>query len=252
MAELEFRQAGAAGYDRTIAASMNQSIPLLLEAARLAPGHQVLDIATGTGLAAGAAAAAVGPDGSVVAADLSPEMVEQARTRLGGGVGAGGPSAGNGGAGGTGVGWVSNVSVAVEDGQALSFPDSSFGTVLCNMGLMFFPDPARGLSEFRRVLRPHGRTAVSVNTTPERSLVTRINVIIGRHVPALASAAARLLSLGDEQRLRGLFGQAGFDEVDVFTQVKLSSFPSFDAYFAPVENGGGSPGQAYVGLPEET
>ena len=120
------------------------------------------------------------------------------------------------------------------------------------MGLMFFPDPAQGLSEFHRVLRPNRRAAASVNTTPERSLITRINVIIGRYAPSLAPAAARLFSLGDEAHLRGLFEQAGFRDVEVFTQVKHASFPSFAAYFEPVEKGGGSPGQAYLGLPQET
>ena len=55
------------------------------------------------------------------------------------------------------LGKAPNVSVSVEDGQALSFSDASFAAVLCNLGLMFFPDPVRGLSEIRRVLRPGGR-----------------------------------------------------------------------------------------------
>ena len=65
-------------------------------------------------------------------------MVERARERLGG---------------------APNAIVAVEDGQSLTFADKSFDAVLCSLGLMFFPDPARGLSEFHRVLRPGGRAA---------------------------------------------------------------------------------------------
>ena len=41
-----------------------------------------------------------------------------------------------------------NVALSVEDGQALPFADESFDAVLCNLGLMFFPDPVRGLTEF--------------------------------------------------------------------------------------------------------
>ena len=67
------------------------------------------------------------------------------------------------------LGKAPNVSVSVEDGQALSFFDASFDAVLCNLGLMFFPDPVRGLSEICRVLRAGGRAAVSVNTVVERS-----------------------------------------------------------------------------------
>lgn len=62
-----------------------------------------------------------------------------------------------------------NIAVTVEDAQALSFSDCSFDAVLCSLGLMFFPYPSRGLSEFRRVLRPGGRAAVSVNTVVEHS-----------------------------------------------------------------------------------
>ena len=117
-------------------------MPFLLRAAGVVPGMRVLDIATGTGLSAEAALAAVGPAGHVTAADVSAAMVAKARERL-----ADAP----------------NVSVSVEDGQALPFSDQSFDAVLCNLGLKFFPDPVRGLSEFRRVLRPGGRAAVSVN-----------------------------------------------------------------------------------------
>src|SRR3712207_4632067 len=155
-------------------------IPALLRAARLAPGMRVLDIATGTGLAAEAAADVVGASGHVVAADISPAMLDWARERLGA---------------------LPNVSLSVEDGQDLGFRAGRFDAVLCNMGLMFFPNPVRGLSEFRRVLRPGGRATVSVSTTPERSPINRVLVVIGWHVPSKAAEAARLFSLGDGARL---------------------------------------------------
>ena len=230
MSGSQFRDAAAAGYDRSVGEMTRRMVPPLLRAARLAPGMRVLDIATGTGLAAEAAAEVVGPSGHVVAADISPAMVERARERLAG---------------------VPNVSFAVEDGHRLTLPSESFDAVLCNMGLMYFPDPSRGLAEFRRVLRPGGRAAVSNNTTPGRSLVSRVLVIIGRHVPSKAAEAARLFSLGDEARLRALFGAAGFGAVECATETLHIGFPSFDAYFGAVEQGAGNVGQEYMALPGE-
>ena len=230
MTELQFRESAAAGYDRAVGHMTRQLIPPLLRAARLAPGMRMLDIATGTGIFAEAAAAAVGPSGHLVAADLSSSMLEGARRRLGA---------------------LPNVTFAVEDGQALSFPDRHFDAVVCSLGLMLFPDPARGLAEFRRVLRPCGRCAVSVETTPERSFTTRTIAAIGRHVPERAGAAARYHSLGDAPRLRALFEAAGFAEVETATEARRYPFPSFDAYFDLMERGGAPTGLDYAALPEE-
>jgi ubiquinone/menaquinone biosynthesis C-methylase UbiE len=81
--ELSFMDKAAAEYDRAFAHVTAHFMPFLLRAADVAPGMRVLDIATGTGLSAEAALAAVGRTGHVAAADISPAMAEKARERLG-------------------------------------------------------------------------------------------------------------------------------------------------------------------------
>jgi ubiquinone/menaquinone biosynthesis C-methylase UbiE len=231
MTDLQFREAAAAGYDRSVGEMTRRVVPPLLRAARLAPGMRVLDIAAGTGIAAEAALAEVGPDGHVTAADISPAMVEQARKRLGG---------------------LPNVSFAEEDGQAMAFADRSFDAVVCNLGLMYFPDPARGLSEMRRVLRPGGRVAVSVFTRADRALVGGlIRPAIARHVPTKAEEYGRFSSTGEEPYLRWLFEGAGLREVETATETMRFGFGSFGEYFGGVERGEGHMGQEYTALPEE-
>jgi ubiquinone/menaquinone biosynthesis C-methylase UbiE len=191
---------------------------------------RVLDVATGTGLAAQAALVAVGSTGSVIATDVSPAMVEKARDRLGA---------------------ARNVSVSVEDAQSLSFPNESFDAVICSLGLMFFADPQRGLSEIHRVLRPGGRVAASVLTAPERSYNGRINIIIAPHLPSFAETVRRTFALGTEKQLRPLFESAGFSEMQMTLEANRFTLPTFDEYFGPFARGGGSTGQAYVGLPQK-
>jgi ubiquinone/menaquinone biosynthesis C-methylase UbiE len=227
--ELAYHDEAAAEYDRAFAHVSRHFLPFLLQAAGVAPGMKVLDIATGTGLAAEEASRAVGPTGHVVAADLSEAMVEQAKQRLT---------------------KMPNVSFAVEDGQSISFSDASFDALICSLGLMFFPDPSRGLLEFLRVLRPGSRAAASVLTVPERSYNGRINTIIAKHLPAISEATARTFSLGDVAHLRQLLERAGFRNIEISRKAHRFSLPSFDAYFGPFERGGASTGQAYLTLPQ--
>jgi ubiquinone/menaquinone biosynthesis C-methylase UbiE len=217
------------GYDALFGRVTRLFIPALLQAARIVPGHDVLDVATGTGAAAQVAAAIVGPAGSVIGGDISPSMLNVARRNLQG----------------TGIG------LALFDGHALPYGDAQFDAVTCQLGIMFFDDQALGLSEFRRVLRFGGWTAVSVTPTPERSLFGRIGLAIGRHVPAKAELFSRFFSIPSGERLGGLFAGAGFRDVQVQSESREIAFASFDDYFRGTDEGAGLSGQEYVRLPQE-
>ena len=106
----------------------------LVELAELEPGHRVLDLAAGTGDLARRAVERAG-DGTVVAADLTPEMMRVGRRREGA----------------EGIRWTR------ADALELPFPDRSFDRVLIGYGLRNFPDLSRSLAEIRRCLRPGGR-----------------------------------------------------------------------------------------------
>jgi ubiquinone/menaquinone biosynthesis C-methylase UbiE len=230
MSQDAYDRQAAAGYDAAFERVSAHFLPVMMDITRLACGHNVLDIATGTGLAAEATLPLIGPSGRVTAADVSAEMVEEARKRLTA---------------------APNASVAVEDGQALSFPDQTFDRVICNLGLMFFPDPQRGLDEFYRVLRPGGRAAISVSTVPERSYNSRVDVAMARHMPALADAASRLFSLGSASRLRDMFGRAGFRAIEMTTVSHRFPVTSFERYFEQFERGWGSVGRRFLALPDD-
>ena len=108
---------------------------LLVEAAGVAAGERVLDVAAGRGASAIPARDRVGPSGRVVAVDLAPEMVEQLRA--------------------------AGLDAHVMDAESLDLPDDAFDVVLCGMSVMFFPDLAGAFREWRRVLGRDGRVAVS-------------------------------------------------------------------------------------------
>ena len=101
-------------------------------AAVLQPGR-VLETAAGTGILTRALQQAV-PQAQIVATDLNPMMLELAAQRLGAG----------------------RVSVQPADAQNLPFEDESFDLVVCQFGIMFFPEKVRANAEARRVLRSSG------------------------------------------------------------------------------------------------
>lgn len=123
-----------------MAARLNEPF---LDAADIAPGHRVLDLASGAGEPALTIARRVGDSGSVVASDMVPEMLAGARRR----------------AAAAGIG---NITFEIADMEALPFDESGFDRVTCRFGLMFSVRPEQALAEARRVLVPGGRAAFMV------------------------------------------------------------------------------------------
>lgn len=126
----------AAGYDEFVTSSRDWALPLkILRRVGVSPGMRFLDVASGSG-ALSIPAARLGAE--VLAADISPAMVERlkARAREEG---------------------LSNLRSVVMDGHALELEDDSFDLAGSQFGVMLFPDLPRGLAEMARVTEPGGR-----------------------------------------------------------------------------------------------
>ena len=108
----------------------------------MAPGDHVLDIGTGPGYLAFAAAKMVGPGGRAVGIDASPEMIERALARA--------------------EHHGSRAEYAVASAEALPFDDASFGVVVSRLVFHHLPGElkSQALAEIARVLKPGGRVVI--------------------------------------------------------------------------------------------
>jgi ubiquinone/menaquinone biosynthesis C-methylase UbiE len=216
-------------YERWTGRWSRMFVPMAIAAAQVAPGDRILDVSTGTGEAALAAIKAVGASGLVIGVDISSAMLICARERLTD------PSF-----------WP-----VAADGQALPFKDASFDAVVCQLGLQFFPDPARGLAEFRRVLRPGASVGVCVISTPDKAPMWGILAEeLGRRLPEQRAVLNLSFCLADQNRLFALFADAGFRDIVIERAERHDTVESFDAYWEPIEGGVGSIPQTYLTLSE--
>lgn len=173
------QQAWASGDFAAVAARIVLVAEQLCDTADLHAGWRVLDIATGTGNAA-IAAARLGC--TVVGVDYVPALLEQGRRRA----------------------EAEGLPVEFLDGdaEALSFADGSFDAVTSVFGAMFAPDQARTAAELLRVCRPGGTIALA-SWTPE-GFIGELFRTVGAHVPPPAGLASPML-WGTEAHLRELF-----------------------------------------------
>jgi hypothetical protein len=144
----------------------------------------------------------------------------------------------------------------VEDGQALGFPDQSFDSVICNMGLMYFPDPEKGVREFYRVLRNNGRATVSVfhgSGAVYRLSSGRefegVGTLIAARDPSGARHGGDFRKVG--ARVADLFAKAGFREIESQVYSGLLVMPNLDGYVQGIEAGAGSAGAEFLAVASE-
>ncbi|UXY28466.1 class I SAM-dependent methyltransferase [Streptomyces sp. HUAS TT20] len=129
-------------YEEYVAPLMAPFTTALLDAVDLCPGDVVLDLACGTGFAARAAAAQVGPAGRVRGVDVNADMLKVAvahHPRL-----------------------YPDIEFTEASADRLPYPDATFDAVVCQQGAQFFPDLTAALTETARVMRPSGRFAATV------------------------------------------------------------------------------------------
>jgi SAM-dependent methyltransferase len=157
----------------------------------------VLDVAAGAGDQTLMAAARVGPQGYVHATDISASILELAARNA--------RDAG-----------YDNVVTQVLDGEELDVPQASFDAVICRVGLIYLPDQQRALRGMIRALKPGGRIAAIVYSTPEKNAFFSIPVSIIRTRAALAPPLPGQpgpFSLGGAGVLADAFQKAGFVDV---------------------------------------
>ncbi|HSW27558.1 MAG TPA: methyltransferase domain-containing protein [Burkholderiaceae bacterium] len=180
---------------------------VVADAARIASGQRVLDVACGTGVLARTVAARVGASGAVLGLDANPEMLAVAR-RLD-----------------RGIEWIEGRA------EALPLPAASVDAVVSQFGLMFFDDRVAALREMHRVLRHGGRLAVAVCDAVERSpgygaLAALLQTLFGERV---AGAFRAPFAIGDATLLGTLAAQAGLPSAEVLSRSATVRFASIDA-----------------------
>ena len=183
----------------TLESWLGPATELMLDLAAVSAGARVLDVAAGAGGQTLAAARRAGPEGAVLATDISPAILRHAARAA--------EDAG-----------VHNVLTRVMDGEQIAVEPGTFDAVISRVGLIYFPDQDAALAGMRRALRPGGRVAAIVYSTAARNGFFSVPVSIIRRragLPAPAPGQPGPFSLGDTDVLASALRRAGFRDVDV-------------------------------------
>lgn len=192
-------------YDRYLGPLLFKPYARLLaeRAQALAPGR-VLETAAGTGIVTAALAEAI-PDADIVATDLNPDMLEVARHQA----------------------RSDKVTFEVVDAMDLPFADSTFDLVVCQFGIMFYPDKVAGNAEARRALRNGGSYLLTIWDSLDRNPASKIASeavadLFPDNPPNFFSRTPHGYS--DPVRIERELQEAGFSDINIET-VEMRSDP---------------------------
>lgn len=180
-----------------------RAIPLV-ELATLQRGQKILDVATGTGIVAIAAAEIVGNEGKVIGIDIASVLLNQAQQKI--------EAAG-----------LKNIELVEADVEYLSFNENSFDAIFCSSAIVLFTDIPAILHKWYHWLKPGG--IVAFHAWAETSFMT----------PAIIKACAKYgvslpnihEPLGTPQRCQKLLQRAGFENIEVKIE-QLGKYLSVD------------------------
>jgi ubiquinone/menaquinone biosynthesis C-methylase UbiE len=177
-----------------------------------------LDVATGTGWAALAAAQHVGPTGRVLGVDLAPELLERARQKV--------AAAG-----------LTQVEFRVGDAERLDLADQRFDVVLCASALFFVPDMLAALREWHRVLKPGGQVGFSgFGPTYLQPLGDLWNARLRQYGVSVPTSSADL-RLAEPETCRRLLHEAGFGQSEVQSEQLGYYFRTVEEYWEERSSG---------------
>jgi ubiquinone/menaquinone biosynthesis C-methylase UbiE len=169
--------------------------------------ERVLETAAGTGIVTRAFPRSLSAGASVVATDLNQPMLDHAAKQVSS----------------------SRLSWQKADAQALPFPDATFDAVVCQFGVMFFPDKQKAYREARRMLKPGGRFIFNVWDRIEHNefadfVTTAVAEMFAGDPPRFLARTPH--GYHDKQAVIAEVKSAGFGNVAVETVTRRSVAPS--------------------------
>ncbi len=216
------RRAWASGDYAAFGAPLLIMGELLCEAVDLRPGWKVLDVATGSG---NTALAAARRSCEVTGADYVPALLERGRERAA--------------AERLGVSFVEG------DAEALPFPDASFDAVLSSVGVMFAPNQERAAGELLRVCRFGGRIGLA-SWTPD-GFASELAALFGRYAAPPPKGFQPPALWGTEGRLRELLGD-GVTSIGISRRSFVFRYRSIRHYADVLRSDLGPTRQTFEGL----